>query len=162
MRTCREPVGEARRREGLAVFGHEEGEVFTRRRCRIPVAWGELGRRPPFPFFLTYCEHAITDVLTAHPNHVAAALTRVEQERQREPRLRSYLVLGLELGNVVLAPGLEALRLGSDSLDPLTGLSLRQPLSMARRISTRRSFRNLFAEPGVAALASTIAVLATK
>ena len=53
-------------------------------------------------------QFAAASVLLAEPDNVRASLTRVEQQREREPRLRSYRMTFLELLHLLRCPRMEA------------------------------------------------------
>jgi hypothetical protein len=54
--------------------------------------------------FLTHGQHAIADVLAPHADYVTTALSGVDPEREREPRLAADRVARLVLRDLGLGP----------------------------------------------------------
>src|SRR5262245_17920174 len=71
------------------------------------------------------------DVLPSHPDHVAAPLRGVEQERKREPRLAADWVMRLELRDLGIGPSMVTIRFYCRQFDPLRGVLLDQAVRLA-------------------------------
>src|SRR4029453_775033 len=100
-------------------------------------------------------------MLVSHKHSVAPTLTGAKQQLQCEARFRTHLMPRSEGGDLFI----QVLNPSDFVLIPFTvetGLSSRQPVSIATRIKTDRSLRNLFAAAGVAALALTIALTCSR
>src|SRR5262249_12920388 len=59
----------------------------------------------------------LADVLPPHADDIGTPLRAVEQERERETRLRPDGIVRLKLGNLVLAPRVESVALDGCELD---------------------------------------------
>src|SRR5262249_14414748 len=66
---------------------------------------------------LLHREHAIFNMLAAHANHIAATLRGIEQQREREPWLRTDWMMRLELLDLVFRPCVESVALDRRELD---------------------------------------------
>src|SRR5262245_55572372 len=67
--------------------------------------------------FLLYGEHALANVLAAHAQDIAAPLCGVEQQREREARLRADRMMRLKLRDLFLAPRVESVAFDRRELD---------------------------------------------
>src|SRR5262249_60512111 len=81
----------------LAGRSDKEGQMLARRGGehlgKRRMHWDHQ-RRPGL--FLAHRDRAILHVLAAHLDHIAASLRRVEQQRERETRLRANRMTRLE------------------------------------------------------------------
>src|SRR5262249_20527134 len=59
----------------------------------------------------------VADVLAAHAHHIAAPLCGVEQQREREARLRADRMMRLELRDLIFRPRVESVALDGRELD---------------------------------------------
>src|SRR5262245_6458484 len=103
----------------LASRGDEKCQVLARRRVehRLPVRMHRDRRQLGAGFLLFHCERAIADVLAAHADHVGAPLRGVEQEREREARLRADRMMRLELRDLFFGPCVKSVALDGCELD---------------------------------------------
>ena len=90
-------------------------------------------------------------------------LRRVEQQRQRQPRLGAHRMARLERRNFVLGPTVKAVGRRLDVLcTRAVGSSSIIPSSIAKPISVRNMRSQWFAAPGVSALAASIATMSLR
>src|SRR5262249_29243749 len=68
-------------------------------------------------FLLPHRDALGADVLPAHTGDIGHALSGVDQERESEPLLRTDGISGLELGDLILAPSVEAFPAALEALD---------------------------------------------
>src|SRR6184192_659573 len=71
---------------------------------RLQLGKNRYRRQLGAGLLLFHCERAVADVLAAHADHVGAPLRGVEQEREREARLRANGMMRLELRNLFFGP----------------------------------------------------------
>src|SRR5262249_11213608 len=90
--------------------------------------------------FLPHREHAALDVLAAHADHVGAPLYGIEQEREREARLRADWMMRLELRDLFLGPRVESVALDGRELD-VCGRVGAQVAALARKRAERAQGR---------------------
>jgi len=86
---------------------------------------------------LAHMEQAVADVLRPHEDSVLSSLPRVESQRQCEPFLGADGVLCLICGNVILGPGVIAVRLRSLILIPGVGSAVHNSAVIANCIRCR-------------------------
>ncbi len=70
--------------ERPAVLGNKEGHVAGRGRGNESGDLGVNGDRQDSPgFLLPHRQHAISDMLTTHADHVGSTLRRIQPQRER-------------------------------------------------------------------------------
>src|SRR5262245_4762176 len=136
--TCRlaQPVRLAALRQtgGVAPFAKALGEMVAAiwlagrgdQKCQM-LAWARVEYRLQVRMhrncqrdaglLLLHREHAALDMLPPHADYVGAPLCGVEQEREREARLRADGVMRLELRDLFLGPRVESIALDCARLD---------------------------------------------
>jgi hypothetical protein len=98
---------------------------------------------------LAHMEQAVADVLRPHEDSVLSSLPRVESQRQCEPFLGVDGVLCLICGNVILGPGVIAVRLRSLILIPCVGSAVHNSAVIANCIRCRIALSQFRAWCGV-------------
>lgn len=96
--------------EGLARRRHHEVEVVDRHRIDDRPQFGvdrDAQRRARL--LLSNVDEPVVNVLTAHAGHIANSLPGIEQQSERQARLRADRVLVLEARNIRFAPSLPSL-----------------------------------------------------
>lgn len=89
--------------EGLARRRHHEVEVVDRHRIDDRPQFGvdrDAQRRARL--LLSNVDEPVVNVLTAHAGHIADRLPGIEQQSERQARLRADRVLVLEARNIPL------------------------------------------------------------
>ena len=104
--------------EGLARRRHHEVEVVDRHRIDDRPQFGvdrDAQRRARL--LLSNVDEPVVNVLTAHAGHIADSLPGIEQQSERQARLRADRVLVLEARNIRFAPSLPSLFAQPGALD---------------------------------------------
>src|SRR5262245_44835016 len=89
---------------------------------------------------LLHHERAVADVLAAHAYHVGAPLRGIEQQREREARLRADGMIRLELRDLVFRPRVESVALDRALLD-VCGRVRAQVAALERKLAERAQCR---------------------
>ena len=102
----------------LAGRGDQKRQVLARRGVehRLQVRMHRDCQRDA-SLFLLHREYAVADMLPPYLYDITTPLRRVEQQCEREARLRPDRMMRLELRNLVLGPGVIAITLDRALLD---------------------------------------------
>ena len=102
-------------------------------------------------------QHAVTDVLASDFHHVASSLRGVEPERQCQPGFATDRMMRLERGDLVLVPGVDAVRLRHLGLEAECRVATHVLVAMHRWAKCRIALSQLRAACG--AIRASMAVM---
>src|SRR5262249_15260692 len=128
--------------EWLAGFGDEERQMLAWRGVKhcLQVRMHRNPHRLAGLLLFHHMQPAVLEVLAAHANHIGTALPGVEQQCEREARLRADRMMRLELLDLIFRPRVESVALDKCELD-VCGRVAAQVAALAPKLAKRAQRR---------------------